>query len=64
MAQKLPGFAITIEDGRIRLEHLFLAGIWLQESNPPMILVLAYKKLAEMAEREAVDVSAELCKVA
>jgi hypothetical protein len=29
LKQKLPGFMSTIEDGRIRLEHLFLAGMWL-----------------------------------
>ena len=61
LKQKLPGFLITIEDGRIRLEHLFLAGIWLQKSKPQAIDVLAYKKLAEMAERTSVEVSAELC---
>jgi hypothetical protein len=61
LAQKLPGFMITIEDGRIRLEHLFLAGMWLQKSKPQAIDVLAYKKLAEIAERTSVDVSAELC---
>ena len=61
LAQELPGFMITIEDGRIRLGHLFLAGIWLQKSEPQAIAVLAYKKLAEIAERTSVDVSAEKC---
>jgi hypothetical protein len=61
LKQKLPGFMITIEDGRIRLEHLFLAGMWLQKSKPQAIDVLTYKKLAEIAERTSVDVSAELC---
>jgi hypothetical protein len=61
LAQKLPGFMITIEDGRIRLEHLLLAEMWLQESEPQAINVLAYRKLAEIAERTSVEVSAELC---
>jgi len=61
LIERLPGFMITIEDGRIRLEHLFLAGMWLQQSEPQAINVLAYKKLAEMAERTSVEVSAELC---
>lgn len=61
LKQKLPGFIITIEDGRIRLEHLFLAGMWMQKSEPQAIDVLAYKKLAEIAERTSVDVSADLC---
>ncbi|MBM3881691.1 MAG: hypothetical protein FJ387_18525 [Verrucomicrobia bacterium] len=64
LAQKLPGFLITIQDGRIRLEHLFLAGMWLQKSEPQAIDLLAYKKLAEIAERTSVDVSAELCAAA
>ena len=64
LAQKLPGFMITIEDGRIRLEHLILAGMWLQKSEPQAIGVLTYKKLAEIAERTSVDVSAELCSAA
>jgi hypothetical protein len=63
LAEKLPGFAITIEDGRIRLEHLFLAGMWLQESKPQTIQVLVYKKLAQIAEKTDVEVSAELCHV-
>ena len=61
LKQKLPGFMITIEDRRIRLEHLFLAGMWLQKSEPQAIDVLAYKKLAEIAQRTSVDVSADLC---
>jgi hypothetical protein len=28
LLQQIPGFKISIEDGRIRLEHLFLAGLW------------------------------------
>src|SRR5207249_4785380 len=50
LAQKLPGFLITIQDGRIRLEHLFLAGMWLQKSEPQALDVLTYRKLAEIAE--------------
>ena len=61
LQQRLPGFMIMIEDGRVRLEHLFLAGMWLQKSEPQAIDVLVYKKLAEIAERTSVAVSAELC---
>ena len=43
------------------LAHLFLAGIWLQKSEPQAIHVLAYKKLAEIAERAGVDVPSEMC---
>lgn len=61
LAETLPGFMIAIEDGRIRLEHLFLARMWLQKAESHAINVLTYKKLAEIAERTSVDVSAELC---
>lgn len=64
LEERLPGFIITIEDGRIRLQHLFLAGMWLQKAEPHAIQVLAYKKLAEIAEKNSVDVSAELCSAA
>ena len=57
LAEKLPGFMISIEDGRIRLEHLFLAGIWMEKSEPQAISVLTYKKLAEIAKRTSVEVT-------
>jgi hypothetical protein len=60
LARELPGFMITIEDGRIRLKHLFLASMWLQKAGPQTIEILAYKKLTEIAERTSVDVSADL----
>jgi len=61
LEQRLPGFLVTIEDGPIRLEHLFLAGLWLGESQPQTLRVIAYKKLAEIAERTSVEVPAEVC---
>ena len=60
IVQAVPGFKIEIEDGRIRLEHLFTARLWYEQ--PPEKreqFVLAYKKLREMAED--VDATAELC---
>jgi hypothetical protein len=61
LAERLPGFLITIEDGRMRLEHLFLAGMWLEKSKPQAISVLAYKKLAEIAKQTDVEVSQDAC---
>src|SRR5438876_9335053 len=61
LRQELPGFLITIEDGRIRLEHLFLARMWLQKGESQTIESLTYKKLAEIAERTSVDLSADVC---
>jgi hypothetical protein len=63
MTERLPGFAITIEDRRVRLEHFLLAGMWLRESQATSIQVLVYKKLAQIAEKTDVEVSADLCDV-
>src|SRR2546422_8280305 len=60
LAQTLPGFMITIEDGRIRLEHLFLAGMWLQKSERQDIQTPADKKMAEIARKRSVEVFAAM----
>ena len=53
---KMQGFCLTIEAGPIRLEHFFLAALWMQPGGSPQsIAVLAYKKLAEIAERSGVE---------
>lgn len=54
---KVPGFRIEVEDGRIRLEHLFTAKLWYAE--PREELVVTYKKLRDVAEK--LDAAAELC---
>jgi hypothetical protein len=64
LEQRLPGFLVTIEDGPVRLEHLFLAGLWLRGAQPQTLQGIAYKKLAEIAERTSVEVPAEVCGVA
>lgn len=58
VTEKVPGFKIEVQDGRIRLEHLFTARLWHGEPPSPQI-VLTYKKLRDVAER--VDAAAELC---
>jgi hypothetical protein len=61
MLQKIPGFKIEIEDGRIRLEHLFTAHLWYLEARPENwdTEVVTYKKLRDVAE--TVNATAELC---
>ena len=51
----MPGFLLTIEDGPVRLEHFFLAALWMRGGSPNAIPVLAYKKLAEIAQRAGVE---------
>lgn len=56
---RMPGFRIVVQDGRIRLEHLFLARLWFRPRDPTDVATLTYQKLIEVAEET--DVEAELC---
>ena len=58
MSEKAPGFRIEIEDGKVRLEHLFNLKLWYAE-EPRKEIVLTYKKLRDAAEQ--VDAEADLC---
>lgn len=58
LTEKLPGFRINVDDGRIRLEHLFLAHFW-SEPAPNKVIERTYKKLIEVAEETGVET--ELC---
>ena len=59
LSEKLPGFRIVVEDGPIRLEHLFLARLLSTYDQPQTIRVLTYKKLLEMANQTVVE--GDLC---
>ena len=59
MLARMPGFRIEIQDGRIRLEHLFLARLWSAQGEPESIETLTYRKLAQVAGETSVD--GELC---
>jgi hypothetical protein len=54
-SKKNPGFQIVIDDGPIRLEHLFLARLWSSPQDRKAITTLAYKKLIEVAGETTVD---------
>jgi len=56
--EKLPGLKINVEDGRVRLEHLFLAHVW-SEPVADKLIERTYKKLIEVAEETGAE--AELC---
>lgn len=57
----MPGFRIVVQDGRIRLEHIFLARLWSEEMDPRAVASLTYQKLIEVAEEADIDVAADLC---
>lgn len=57
--QKAPGFGIAIEDGRIRLEHIFLARLWTSEADLDEMVTLTYRKLIDVAEEADVETEME-----
>jgi len=57
--QKLPGFRIEIQDGRVKLEHIFLARLWSSEPRPQDLATLTYRKLIEVADE--VQLEGQLC---
>lgn len=48
--EKVPGFRVTLESGAVRLEHLFLARLWLSPADSDGMVTLAYRKLIEIAQ--------------
>jgi hypothetical protein len=60
--ERIPGFKIEIQQGRVRLEHIFLARLWATESDPNDMVVLTYRKLIEVAGETKAE--AEFCQPA
>ena len=60
-SKRNPGFHLVIEDGPVRLEHLFLAQLWASAHGRQEIRTLTYRKLIEVAGELEVDVDAGLC---
>ncbi len=58
-SEKMPGFRIEIRDGRVKLQHLFLARLWSTQRTRTDLPTLTYKKLITIAEDTEVD--GELC---
>ncbi len=54
-SKKNPGFKIVIEEGPVRLEHLFLARLWSSAEDRKAIRTLAYQKLIEVAGETEVE---------
>jgi hypothetical protein len=51
LLEQLPGFAITIQDGRVSLEHIFLARLWSSPPSTSELVRITYRKLAQVAEQ-------------
>jgi hypothetical protein len=57
IVSKLPGFRIAIDDGHVRLEHLFLAKV--MSETPEQVHELTYRKLIEAAHD--LETKVEVC---
>ncbi len=57
--KRMPGFRIEISDGRVSLQHIFLARMWSSELSPDDITTLTYRKLVEVSSETMID--GELC---
>ena len=62
MLQKMPSFQVEINNGRVRLGHLFRARLWPSANDPQDIATLTYRKLMNVAEEANAEVDAELCR--
>jgi len=60
---KVPGFRIDVQDGRVKLEHLFTAKLWAESEPMQKPVVLAYQKLRDQAERLDAQAVLEGCGV-
>lgn len=58
LLRDVPLLEIVITDGRVKLEHLFLARIFSNKGGMPAVKTLTYQKLIQAAEEA--DVEAEL----
>ena len=61
MQEKFPGFIIEIEDGPVKLVHIFLAKLWTTQPDADKLVTVTYKKLIEIAR--TTDVESELTEV-
>jgi hypothetical protein len=59
LLERFPGFRIEIIDGRVKLEHLFLARLWSAPPEQEEIITLTYRKLIKVAEEA--NAEAEVC---
>ncbi len=61
MREKIPGFIIEIEDGPIKLVHIFLAKLWTTRADADQPVRVTYRKLIEIAR--TTNVESELTEV-
>jgi hypothetical protein len=53
--EQVPGFKIEIQDGRVRLVHMFRARLWTSHLDVTDLATIAYRKLMKVAEESNVE---------
>lgn len=61
MLERMPGLRIEIQDGRVRLVHIFRARLWSSPRDPQALTTLTYQKLIDVAEEANAEFDADLC---
>jgi hypothetical protein len=56
LLERLPGFKIEIQQGKVRLVHIFLAQLWASEVQAGELVTLTYQKLIDVAGKTGVEV--------
>ncbi len=59
MLERMPGFRIEIQAGRVSLQHIFRARLWSENLDPNDLETLTYRKLIEVSGETEVD--GDLC---
>jgi hypothetical protein len=59
LLERLPGFRIEIEQGNVKLVHIFLAKLWASAANPGELATVRYQKLIDVAGASGVEVALE-----
>jgi hypothetical protein len=61
IVKRMDGFKIEVQDGRIKLEHLFTAKIWISAPGMGEPATVVYKKLREVAGETGAEANLEPC---
>jgi hypothetical protein len=56
LSERLPGFKIEIQHGKVKLVHIFLAKLWASEVKMDDLATVIYQKLIDVAEQTRVEV--------
>jgi hypothetical protein len=56
LLERLPGFQIEIQQGKVKLVHIFLARLWASDAAQGRLATVTYQKLIDVAGQTGVEV--------